>query len=242
MLARFERLVEGAVEGGLRRIFPRSLQPVQLAKASARAMDRARVVGVRGPEVPNLYVVRLAPADLLRFDEYRAGLQGDVTRYLSGYAAERGLRPVAALRAELVSDVSVPAGTVRVEARFVDVPSTEPPAGAVWSAAPPGPVALAPGWLVAVDGRRESLDPARGRVRLGRAPDNDVVLQSDHVSRYHTELRWQDGAWHVHDLGSTNGTFVDDRPVEQTPLPLPRGATLRIGDQQLRHGDPDATE
>ena len=33
MLARFERLMEQAVEGSLRRVFPTPLQPVQLAKA-----------------------------------------------------------------------------------------------------------------------------------------------------------------------------------------------------------------
>jgi len=52
MLARFERLVEQAVEGSLRRVLPTHLQPVQLAKAAARAMEEAQIIGVRGAEVP----------------------------------------------------------------------------------------------------------------------------------------------------------------------------------------------
>ena len=46
MLARFERLMEQAVEGSLRRIFPATLQPVQLAKSAARAMEENRIVGL----------------------------------------------------------------------------------------------------------------------------------------------------------------------------------------------------
>ena len=45
--------MEQAVEGSLRRVFPTTLQPVQLAKAAARAMEEAQVVGLRGAEVPN---------------------------------------------------------------------------------------------------------------------------------------------------------------------------------------------
>ncbi len=230
MLARFEQLMEGAIEGGLRRVFPRSLQPVQLAKAAARAMDAGRVVGVHGADVPNVYRVRLAPADLDRFRDYRAGLQDDVGRYLADYARERRLRPVADVSVELAGDPALRPGTVRVDARFVDVaPRAAPrPSRSV--------AATGDGWLVDAAGRSFRLDPANGRVRLGRAADNDVVVPSERVSRYHTELRWHDGAWLVYDLDSTNGTFVDDDPVQSSPLPLPPGATLRLGDAELRHG------
>src|SRR6185437_5109214 len=96
MLARFERLMEQAVEGSLRRVFPTSLQPVQLAKAAARAMEQAQVIGVHGPQVPNSYRLRLAPADLERFATYRASLSQELAQYLVDYAHERGLRPIAA--------------------------------------------------------------------------------------------------------------------------------------------------
>src|SRR5262249_29227272 len=104
MLARFERLMEQAVEGSLRRVFPTSLQPVQLAKAAARAMEDTQVVGLSGPEVPTAYRVRLAPADHARFAEYSGTLSRELQQYLVDYARERGLRPVAEPRVELTSD------------------------------------------------------------------------------------------------------------------------------------------
>src|SRR5258708_31341680 len=121
MLARFERLMQHAVEGSLRRVFPTALQPVQLAKAAARAMEQPQVVGVRGPQVPNAYRLRLAPADLDRFADYAATLSSELSRYLVDYARERGLRPIGEPRVELVEDAAMRVGSVRAEARFVDL-------------------------------------------------------------------------------------------------------------------------
>src|SRR5690349_10730531 len=104
MLARFERLMEQAVEGSLRRIFPTSLQPVQLAKAAARSMEEGRVVGLLGAEVPNAYTLRIAPADMARLGGYAQTLSRELAEYLNQYARERGLRPIAAPSVELVDD------------------------------------------------------------------------------------------------------------------------------------------
>src|SRR5215831_14160107 len=123
MLARFERLMEQAVEGSLRRVFATSLQPIQLAKAAARAMEQSQVIGPRGPEVPNLYEVRLAQADLTRFGEYAHTLCGEIRGYLTDYAAERGLRFVAEPRVELLEDPNVRVGSVRATARFAGLPA-----------------------------------------------------------------------------------------------------------------------
>ena len=62
-----------------------------------------------------------------------------------------------------------------------------------------------------------------GTVRVGRAPDCDVVVPSPRVSRYHAELSVDAQGARVRDLGSTNGTAVDGRPV--------REAELRPGDR-----------
>src|SRR5579884_3687264 len=46
------------------------------------------------------------------------------------------------------------------------------------------------------------------RLRIGKAPDNDLVLADDTVSRQHCELTRSDAGIKVRDLGSTNGTKV----------------------------------
>lgn len=53
-------------------------------------------------------------------------------------------------------------------------------------------------------------------IRLGRAPDNNFVLDAPSVSRYHAVLSYESGAQPVlTDLGSTNGTFVNGQPLTE---------------------------
>ncbi|HYN22341.1 MAG TPA: FHA domain-containing protein, partial [Thermoanaerobaculia bacterium] len=56
------------------------------------------------------------------------------------------------------------------------------------------------------------------KVRLGRGSDNDIVLSDVSVSRYHAELRREDGTWYVQDLKSTNGVEVNRVGVERAVL------------------------
>lgn len=74
-----------------------------------------------------------------------------------------------------------------------------------------------------------------GRVRIGRSTGADVVLDDPDVSRLHCAVTVADtGAVTVTDLGSTNGTSVNGRPVHDRPAPLLPGAALRVGETLLR--------
>lgn len=65
----------------------------------------------------------------------------------------------------------------------------------------------------------EKVFPLTGaKVRLGRGGDNDIVLSDVSVSRYHAELRREDGVWYVQDLKSTNGVEVNRVGVERAVL------------------------
>jgi diguanylate cyclase (GGDEF)-like protein len=64
---------------------------------------------------------------------------------------------------------------------------------------------------------------------LGRVTEADIVMDRDSVSRRHARLiREQEGEWFVEDLGSTNGTFVND--VRITRSRLKDGDQIRIGE------------
>ncbi|MDT9699065.1 FHA domain-containing protein [Streptomyces sp. P17] len=65
-------------------------------------------------------------------------------------------------------------------------------------------------------------------VRIGRAADNDLVLDDLVVSRHHAELRaLPDGGHEIADLGSHNGTFLNGGPITAAPV-LP-GDVIGIG-------------
>ncbi|MEU3845039.1 FHA domain-containing protein [Streptomyces sp. NPDC028635] len=56
-------------------------------------------------------------------------------------------------------------------------------------------------------------------VGIGRAADNDLVLDDLVVSRRHAELRHlPDGSYEIADLGSHNGTFLNGRPIDVAPI------------------------
>ncbi len=69
------------------------------------------------------------------------------------------------------------------------------------------------------------------KLRIGKAPDNDLVLSDDTVSRHHCELERGDGGLVVRDLDSTNYTRVGRTKVREATLGP--GATLTVGDVDL---------
>ena len=62
---------------------------------------------------------------------------------------------------------------------------------------------------------------------IGRNDDCQVQNTDASVSRHHARIELRDGTYHVTDLGSTNGTFVNNIP--RTDWPLDDGDYLRIG-------------
>ncbi|MEM9697004.1 MAG: sigma 54-interacting transcriptional regulator, partial [Myxococcota bacterium] len=66
------------------------------------------------------------------------------------------------------------------------------------------------------------------RIIIGREPPADVRIEQPAVSRSHAELRFERNGWSIRDLGARNGTVVNGRFIEHTPLRP--GDELRVGD------------
>jgi hypothetical protein len=247
LLGQFESWLERAVEGGARALFRHRLQPIELAKAAARAMQRQRLVGPDGIEVPNAFAIALHPDDLAELAPYQASLETRIARYLSGFADERGLIPVGAVSVKLVADLGLRRRALHVDARMEDPhigPSTRPVAP-IGSTEPlprlrrepvSMPVSADPLVLVLEDGRQ--LAVPNGSLRIGRALDNDLVIADSRVSRYHAQIVRDVHGPLVRDLGSTNGTAVDGRTISEERLE--DGDRLTLGGYQIdvRFGHP----
>ena len=139
---------------------------------------------------------------------------------------------------------------LRFEPQFPPEPPSAPVAAPVRSA---GAVPVRPGGpvseredgslahLPSVDRRPTARMPLPSKVmRIGRTPDNDVVVSDLGVSRKHAELRKSPaGRYEIIDLGSHNGTFVNGVRVDRAELSdsdiVSIGhATFRLADGELR--------
>lgn len=65
------------------------------------------------------------------------------------------------------------------------------------------------------------------QITLGRGPDNDVVLDHPSISSSHAVIQNLGGIFQVTDLGSTNGTFVNDEQVSE--MVLGHGSQILFG-------------
>lgn len=75
------------------------------------------------------------------------------------------------------------------------------------------------------------IDFAGERVRIGRDPGNELVLDDPNVSRFHAEVVPREGGLEVRDLGSRNGTRVDGAPASTAQLEP--GAQIVVGPYRL---------
>lgn len=66
-------------------------------------------------------------------------------------------------------------------------------------------------------------------VVIGRENANDLVLKDPEMSRRHARITYQGGRYYIEDLGSTNGTFLNDQPVK-SQTPLNHGDVIRLGE------------
>ncbi|MEN9259173.1 MAG: FHA domain-containing protein [Gloeomargarita sp. SRBZ-1_bins_9] len=98
----------------------------------------------------------------------------------------------------------------------------------------PSQTVVMTGAPVAISESQPTLVNLRGRqvLTIGRDPRNDLVIAHPTVSRFHARVERHDGSFVLTDLGSTNGTFVNGKPVTQ-PYVLRARDTIRIGSHLL---------
>jgi hypothetical protein len=244
IFARLEAFLERLFEAPAGRLGAR-LQPVLLTKRIERAMDGGKSFGAAGVIVPNRYDLHLHPADFAAFEPYRGSLEDDLAHGAMARARRERYRLVARPTVRLVADPAVPRGDVRVAANVVDddgeqvveqaaTPAPEHTmvlARSGDAAAPPDSASRA-FLLVRTDGAPQvRFDLGGPLISVGRASDNDVIVDDPEVSRHHCQLKLQHGAYSFADLGSRNGSTVNGQAVSE--VALGPGDSIHIGSTEI---------
>jgi hypothetical protein len=230
ILRDFERRLGNLVEGFFATTFRSGLQPVELAKRLLREMDASKTVGVREVWAPNHFAFSLSPEDAERFEQAEQALVVELRQVVREAAAERGWGLVGPPGIELEVDETLSKGKFRCEASIVEGEPEPVPAVP--------PVELGLGSLVLLEGGRPgtTFRIRKQAVTIGRLPDCDLVIADPGASRRHARVHAEGGDYVLTDLGSTNGTLVNDEPVRERTLTDGDRITIGTTDIEFRRG------
>jgi pSer/pThr/pTyr-binding forkhead associated (FHA) protein len=141
------------------------------------------------------------------------------------------LSAIGVLRRDLYGTKITPRRGKRSEkADRAAAPSGPGTSGAAAASQPRAAASSGAGRLVVSAGplRGTTVPLTTSSILIGRAPSCTLVLDDDYSSSRHARIFPQNGSWFVEDLGSTNGTYVDDQRISQV-TPLGPGTRVRIG-------------
>jgi hypothetical protein len=238
---KIEKKLEKAVEGTFGRTFKASVQPVELAHKLAKEMGDNKTVSVSRVYVPNVYEVYLSPADHEHFRTFESELTKELSAYLAAHAQREGWTLVSPPVIELYADDALHLGEFGIATRTEagSQPAVQPPAQpagfsqtVVMPSAQTPPVPQ-PGPTVGALIMGQDVHELAGEVTtVGRSRRCEVVLSDPNTSRQHAEVRRQGDVYTLVDLDSTNGVYLNGRPV-RTAI-LQEGDVIELGATRLR--------
>lgn len=240
ILSDFEDRIGRGVEGMFAGVFRSPVQPAELARAAAKEMDRRRVVGIGKVYAPTLYNVLLSPEDDRQLGGFADTLAGELETYLVSYARERSLSLAARPVVRFIVDDELKLGRFDVIGELLSPEELAEELGDNLAAedAPVPPPVVRAGLLF--DAESEDADslgaPAPGiatvtvrdvdhdvvlrgeRMVIGRIAGCDIRIADVNTSRQHAAFVREGAGWAVEDLGSTNGTLVNNKVIDRQTL------------------------
>ena len=223
IFARFEKKVEGAVNGVFARAFKGDVQPVEIAARLQRELDaEAKLMSRNKRLVPNEFSVQLSQHDHDKLAPYANTLNAELATQLRNHAREMGYAFNGPVKISFELDSELPTGRFTVTSQAVA--GITPRAGRASETA----INRAP-LVLEVNGTRHPLQPP-GLV-IGRGTEADLRINDPGISRRHAQIRVNVAGpgmqIDIVDLDSTNGIVVNGQRVRHAVLQ--EGSRIEIG-------------
>lgn len=238
VLQRFEKRLEGLVEGAFAKVFKGVVHPVEILNAMQREAEAHKAILAGGRTlVPNRYVIDLSPYDHSRLAPYAAALAQELAQSQAEFIGEQGWTVYGDVIVEIERGEGLDTGMFRVTAEVYTGGDVAPPPGPAGGGAPGydggygNPYGQQPGYpggmpgggapsrnarLVSNDGRTYPLSV--GSTVIGRGDQANLRLPDVGISRRHARIDFNGGQVVLTDLGSTNGTSVNGQRVSAVAL------------------------
>lgn len=217
VLDRFEKSVEGAVNGVFSKFGSKDLQPVDLSSALEREIDaEAMPVGRDRTVAPNEYRFRLSTPDFDRIEQWGSEtLADELADNLTKYAKSQHYAFVGPVVVVFEEDLELSAGNFHLSSESVQGNAVPVTTDDQDSDSP----------MLEINGSQYLL--TKPKTVIGRGSGCDIVIDDPGISRNHLEIDITDSGVVARDLGSTNGTYVEGHQVPAATLL--DGNTITIG-------------
>ncbi|GAB3949425.1 FhaA domain-containing protein [Micromonospora vulcania] len=245
VLQRFEKRLEGLVEGAFAKVFKGVVHPVEILNAMQREAEAHKAILAGGRTlVPNRYVIDLSPYDHSRLAPYAAALAQELAQSQAEFIGEQAWTVYGDVIVEIERGEGLDTGMFRVTAEVYTGGEVAPVSAPGYDAGPPaypaydqgGGYGPPPGQggtrnvrLVSGDGRTYPLQ--MGSTVIGRGDQANLRLPDVGISRRHARLDFDGGQVVLTDLGSTNGTMVNGQRV--SAVALNPGDMIQLGTTTL---------
>lgn len=244
-----ERGLEKMVARAFRGASADGVKPVEIANRLRNVMDDEAFALSEGRTVaPHAFTVRLGDDDYAKAREWGLPLAQELADVALEHAQHQDytLRDAVTVtfrhdselsKGHLVVDASLggpqaapprPQRPAPRAAQNAPAPRLDVPAGATAPIAPaPAPRApAAPTAVIEVEGRRYAINASE--ISIGRSSEADIQVDDSGVSRKHVGIVKRGDRVFAHDLGSTNGSFVDGQRA-QGDVELHDGSVVTVG-------------
>ncbi len=234
VLQRFEKRLEGLVEGAFAKVFKGVVHPVEILNAMQREAEAHKAILAGGRTlVPNRYVIDLSPYDHSRLAPYAAALAQELAQSQAEFIGEQAWTVYGDVIVEIERGDGLDTGMFRVTAEVYTGGEVAPMQGGYDQGGYPPHGGGAPGGrnirLVSGDGRTYPLQI--GSTVIGRGDQANLRLPDVGISRRHARLDFDGSQVVLTDLGSTNGTMVNGQRV--SAVALNPGDMIQLGTTTL---------
>ncbi len=226
ILRNFEEKIEKIFEGFFSR-FKTGIQPIEIAKRIAKEMDANKTISISKVYTPNIYTIFLNKNDYENLEPFQKSFNKELNELIKSRALEKKYSLVGEPKIDYKTDELLKFGQFRIVS-FLSEPEpkpTEKPKEEVEnktqiiSQEEIAELRKQKAWLEIKNNDKNVIPLETDDFKIGRLPENDLVLDDSNVSRVHALIfRDPDGKYWIKDLHSTNGTYINGARISKKRL------------------------
>ncbi len=206
ILDKIENGLERVVNGAFAKTFRSGVQPVEITAAIRTEMDtKATAISRDRVIAPSRFRIELSESDYNRIIGMGSGIIDEISDLALKYAHSQEYKLASSVQIQLAPNNTLSSGMLNI--------TSNPIAGKVSLSA-----------FVVFNGKRHQIGE---RTVLGRDATADIPLNDPAASRNHLQLSWDGKNIFASDLGSTNGTKLDGKRIQNVTVDA--GDELVIG-------------